>query len=64
MKILMFVLMFVIICALLIISNNDLEMYKHENIENFSKLYIQWGDQVYLNAQILTGEIIKLDWLP
>jgi len=64
MKILMFILMFVIICALLIISNNDLAMYKQENIENFSKLYIQWGDKVYLNAQILTGEVIKLDWLP
>jgi len=56
--------MFFVIGALFIISNNSLAMYKKENSEKFSELYIQWIDQIYINSQKLTGEAIKLDWLP
>ena len=64
MKILIIFLMFFVIGALFIISNNSLAMYKKENSEKFSELYIQWIDQIYINSQKLTGEAIKLDWLP
>ena len=64
MKILMIVLMFFFISGLLIISNNNLTMCKPENVEKFSELYTQWINQVYLNAQWLTGEVVKLSWLP
>ncbi len=60
----MIILMFFVISILLIISNNNLVMYKQENIENFSGLYAKWIDQIYVNAQTLIGETIKLDWLP
>ena len=64
MKIFIFILMFFIIGALLIISNNNLAMCKPENVEKFSELYVEWIDQIYLNAQGLTGEVVKLNWLP
>ena len=56
--------MFFVISILLIISNNNLAMYKQENIEKFSGLYTKWMDQIYVNAQTLIGETVKLDWLP
>jgi len=64
MKILMLVLMFFILGALFIIENNNFVMYKHENLENFSKLYIQWMNQIYVNAQKLTGEAVQSNWFP
>lgn len=56
--------MFFVIGALFIISNNSLAMYKKENFEKFSELYIRWIDQIYINSQTLAGDIIKLDWIP
>lgn len=64
MKCLMIFLMFLVIGALFVISNNNLAMHKKENFEKFSELYIQWFDQIYINSQMLTGQAIKLDWLP
>ncbi len=64
MKLLLFTMLFFVLSALLIISNNNLAMYKQENIGKFSELYLNWINTLYLNAQILTGEVVKLDWLP
>ena len=64
MKILVVVIMFFLISALMIISNNNLSMYKQENLEEFSELYVGWVDQVYVNIQTLTGNAIRMDWVP
>lgn len=64
MKLLLFIMLFFVLSALLIISNNNLAMHKQENIGKFSELYLNWTNTLYLNAQILTGETVKLDWLP
>ena len=64
MKILIFVLMFFIIGALFIITNDNLAMYRQENIERFSKLYFEWINQIYVNTQALMRETLRLDWLP
>jgi hypothetical protein len=56
--------MFFVLSGLLIISNNDLEMYKQENLKEFSNLYTGWLDQVFYNLKQITGQTIKLDWLP
>ena len=64
MKVLVVILMFFVISALMIISNNDLAMLKKENIEKFSKLYMAWINQIYLNVQVMSGEVVQLDWLP
>jgi len=64
MKIILFVLMFLVIGALLILSNNNLPLYKDENISQFKILYIQWLDDVYQNTQSITGNVIGMKWLP
>jgi len=64
MKVLLLILFFLIINALLIISNNDLRMYQSEDAKTFLNFYSDWINKIYINAQYLTGNIIKLKWLP
>ncbi|MCK4552737.1 hypothetical protein KAT80_00860 [Candidatus Pacearchaeota archaeon] len=64
MKIFIFILMFFIIGALLIISNNNLAMCQQSNVAKFSELYVEWFDGLYANSQILIKEIVKLNWFP
>ncbi len=56
--------MFFTLSALLIISNNDLALYEKENYEIFLDSYVGWLNKLSTNSQKLTGEAIKLDWLP
>jgi len=64
MKILIAITIILLIPLLLIISNNHLQMYKSENIKNFFTLTINWLDSIYSNAQKITGEAVRLEWLP
>jgi len=64
MKILLLILLFLAASALLIISNNDLALYKQENLEKFTELYVGWLDNLYSNVQTITGQAVKLEWLP
>jgi len=64
MKFLIFIFMFFVLSALLIISNNNLGMLESENIEIFSTLYFDWINGFYNNLQFLTGNIVGLDWVP
>jgi len=64
MKVLLFLMVFLILGALFIISNNNLAMHQKDNIKKFSELYIEWMDQIYLNFRIITGQVIRLNWLP
>ena len=52
------------ISALIIISNNNLALISDENISLFLNLYSTWANNLYVNIQVLTGEIIKLSWMP
>ena len=64
MRILILILMFFIIGALIIISNNNLAMHETENFSNFSETYTGWLNQVYVNVQSITGDVVKLEWFP
>jgi len=56
--------MFLFIGGLLIISNNNLALHKKENIIKFKDLYLDYLDKIYLNLQQLTGEVVRVDWVP
>ena len=64
MKILLIVMMFFVISGLFIISNNNLAMYKQENIVNFVDMYTKWINNIFSNTGEITGQAIKMDWLP
>ena len=57
-------MMFFVISALFIISNNNLEMYKQKNIVTFVDKYTKWIDHLFSNTEEITGQAIKMDWLP
>ncbi len=59
----MLIIMFFAIGALFIIENNNLQMYEKRDFAEFSRLYTAWLNQIYKNAQFLTGEAVKLEWL-
>lgn len=64
MKFLIIVLMFFLIAAFLIIGNNNLALYQEGNFGKFFGLYFDWLDKVFGNTQKITGEAVKLEWLP
>lgn len=64
MRILLFVMIFFIIGALLIISNNNLALYNPSNVKSFINFYSNWIDDIFLNSFNLIEKIIELDWLP
>jgi len=64
MKILIFILMFLVISSLIIINNNNLKVFEKEDFHKFSKIYTNWVDKVFLNLRIITGNAVKLEWFP
>ena len=50
--------------GLLIISNNNLALFEDENVGKFSDLYVGWLDGIYKNAQVLTGNVVGMEWVP
>jgi hypothetical protein len=64
MRFILLILIFFIIGGLFIISNNNLFMYQQGNVVNFVDMYLTWLNQLSSNLNILTGNVIKLDWIP
>ena len=64
MKVFLFVLIFFILGALLIISNNNLALYDSSNVGIFLNLYSAWLDDIFSNSFNLVGKVVELDWLP
>jgi len=64
MKILIVIVMFILIGAFFIISQNNLALKEPENIEKFASLYSGWAINLFDNFGDATGYIIKMDWLP
>jgi hypothetical protein len=58
------ILMFFIVGALVIISNNSLALYYPENAEKFFDLYVFWLNKLCSNFLDITGDAIKMEWLP
>jgi len=49
----------------MIISNNNLALYKKENRQMFFQEYKQWFEKdIFANVIKITSYVIKLDWLP
>ncbi len=64
MKLLIFLFMFFILVGLVIIQNNNLSLMNDTNIVAFTGLYLNWIDSLYSNIQSLTGQVVKLNWIP
>jgi len=64
MRLLLFLIFFFLVGGLFIISNNHLAMYKQENVVSFVDLYLTWLNHLSSNLYSLTGNAVKLNWVP
>lgn len=60
----MFVLVFLLIGAFFIISNDNLKLSTNENIDLFFKEYGKWLDDLLGNGKSVVGYVAKMEWLP
>ena len=64
MKIIMFVLLFLLIGAFFIISNENIKLNSNENLDLFFKEYGKWADSLFGNGKTVVGYVAKMEWLP
>jgi len=64
MKILLSAIILLLIGAFFIISQNNLALSKEGSIKELVSLYIPWLIAGGENIVQLSGQIIKLEWLP
>jgi len=64
MKTLMFIVMFLLIGAFFIISNQNIQLNSSENVELFFKKYARWIDDLIENGKVVSGYVVKMEWLP
>jgi hypothetical protein len=64
MKFLAFLIVFLLIGAFFIISNENLNLDNKNNIDIFLSEYGQWIGKLIDNSRIATGYIVKMGWLP
>lgn len=60
----MFIVMFLLVGAFFIISNNNLALSQEGNGQKFISMYKAWIFSITDNLLKTTGYMIKLDWLP
>lgn len=64
MKTIMLIVMFFVVGALFIISEDNLNIGKGDNAKVLTGMYLSWLDETFDNMKTLTGNIVKLNWLP
>ncbi len=64
MKFTIVIIKFLFIGALFIVSNNNLHLADKHDMSTFLSIYYSWMDNVFLNAKVLTGYVLKSEWVP
>ena len=64
MKLVIFLMIFFLIGAFFIISENKLALIKTENRNEFGKLYYSWIGSLFDNSKSVVGYVVKMNWLP
>ena len=60
----MFVILFLLIGAFFIISNENIKLDSKENVYYFFDKYGKWFDKLIENGKTAVGYTIKMEWLP
>lgn len=64
MRAVFFVLIFLLIGAFFIISNENLHLRSNEDFMKFGNSYYAWFGKLYENIGSIGGFIVKTEWLP
>ena len=60
----MFLVMFLLIGAFFIISDENIKLNSQKNAGEFFQLYGQWIDSLADNGKTVLGYVVKMEWLP
>ena len=64
MKILFYLVLFLVFSSLLIISNHGLYVFEGDGFKSFQGLYFGWLFNAFSNTLSFTANAIKMDWFP
>ena len=64
MKTFIFLIMFLLIGAFFIISDENIKLNNSENVGIFFKEYASWIDDLISNGRVVSGYVVKMEWLP
>ncbi len=64
MKTIMIIVIFLLIGAFFIISNENIKLNSKENVNYFFSEYGEWFDKLIDNGRTAAGYVVKMDWLP
>jgi uncharacterized protein YxeA len=64
MKIILTILIFLILGAFFIISNENLALRDSNAFDQFTDLYYDWLNSLFDNGKDITGYVVNSDWLP
>jgi len=64
MRVVLFILMFFLLGAFFIVSNENIHLNNSKEFSKFYSLYFKWNLGIIDNLQGMTGYMVKFDWLP
>jgi len=64
MRIYLFIMVFLLIGAFFIISNDNLHINKSAEVGKFFKSYYVWFGGLFENVKGISGYVVKSEWLP
>jgi len=64
MKTFLFIMLFLFVGAFFIISNENIALNSSENVGIFFSEYGEWIDSLFGNGKVVTGYVLKMEWLP
>lgn len=60
----MFVVLFLLIGAFFIISNDEIYLIEEKGFSEFFDRYCEWLDGLVENCRSVSGYVVKMEWLP
>ena len=63
-KIYLIIVIFLLMNAFFIISENNLKLNDSENIKIFTSSYVNWFKDIGNNLGTITGNVVNLTWVP
>ncbi len=64
MKLYSIIVIFILMNAFFIISQENLKLNSKENIVKFFGIYLSWFKNIGGNFKVLTGNVISQNWIP
>lgn len=64
MRFFLFILIFLFLGAMFIISNENIHLKNSEGLSKFTVEYSNWLNNLFENTKTVTGYVAKLEWLP